>query len=135
MLKIVTTLTHSFSSSLVAIILSILVPLKAVCTVNNILRPFAAHRKRIAHHRPLLLPVERHHLAQIMDQSDQVQPIQFRILFPRPLSRLEGMDDIRQISVRIRLVHQVIEFLQGLPNRCTELAERQPLLVTAFVWE
>lgn len=113
-------------------ILSIGISLKAVLPIDDILGPFTAHGEGVSHHSPLWLSVKGHHLPQVMNQSDQMQPIQIRKLGTSTLCSLECMNDIRQLRIRITFVHQVVEFLQRLPDRGLELWKTQPFLVATF---
>ncbi len=65
----------------------------------------------------LRLPPECHHLANIMDQSGQMEPFLVWMCFPDPFSCLEGMQGVgHDAGIRITLIYQVIQCLQGIQN-------------------
>lgn len=119
-------ITHSLVFGIVAID----VALEAVRPVHDVVRPAAAHRERVANDGPLRLTVEGHHLAQIVDERRQMQPIVLRKLESRSFGCLEGVHNVRQRCVRIGLVHQIVEFLQSFAHGRPEVVEFQPVMAT-----
>lgn len=109
---------------------SIDIIVEAVLPVHNAWSPFAAHWKGIAHDGPLRFAVECHNLAEIVNQTRQVQPVPFRVFVPGTFRRLEGMHYVRQIQVRIGFVDQVVQLFQRFPDVCLEVIELEPLFMT-----
>lgn len=68
------------------------------------------------------------HLAEIVDQAGEVKPVQVRMLLPDGLGGLKRVDDVGHIGVRIALVHEVVQFDQGVLHRHLDLVEPQPIL-------
>ena len=64
-----------------------------------------------------------------MDEPNQLEPLLVRVLSSDPLRGLEGVHDVRKISVGVALIHQLIEHLEGLHHGGLEVVELEPLLV------
>ena len=71
----------------------------------------AAHGESVTHDTPLRLSVESHHLAQVVDEADQVEPVLVRVLLSDPLRCLESVDDVGQVKVGVALVNKIVEHL------------------------
>ena len=72
---------------------------------------------------------KKYYLAQIMDESSELEPFLIRVFSPDPLSSLECMHRVGQIYVWIRFINHVIQFVQGLKNCGLKVIELEPFVV------
>ncbi len=69
------------------------------------------------------------HLAQIVDQPGQMEPGLVRVLFTDFLGSLERMDAVGHVQIWIRLVHNVVEQIQGLHDGGFEVVKLEPFVL------
>lgn len=96
--------------------------------IHDILPPLTTNHESISNNSPLGFIVKSHHFSQIMNETSQMEPVIFRIIFPYPLSSLEGMDYVGNIDIWITFIHQFVKFFQSVPDVGFEMGETQPRL-------
>ena len=57
-----------------------------------------------------------------------MEPVVIRVVGADPLSGLEGVHNVRQFGVRVRLVDQLVQLDQGILDRALERVKLQPFL-------
>lgn len=58
-----------------------------------------------------------------MDQPGEMEPVIIRMVLPDPLGGLEGVHDIRQVRVGVRLVYKVVQLDEGVLDSGLEVVE------------
>lgn len=124
--KLIITLRSNHYFSLVSLVIAIHIALETLRSIDDIFRPFAAHRESVTDHSPLWFTVECHHFAQIVNESGQMEPVFVGEFLACSLSCLKCVNDIGKSDIRIRFVHQIVELLECLTNRCGEVVELEP---------
>ena len=95
---------------------------------DNIRRPRAPHRERVSNDPPLGLAVQAQTLAQVVNESDENHPARVSV-GANCLRGLQQMLDLRQVRIRIAVVHQRIQKLRRFPNRLLSLVEAEVLFL------
>lgn len=96
--------------------------------VDDVVAPLAPDDEGVTDDAPLRLVVEGQHLARVVYQPREVEPVVVRVVLPDAFGRLEGVHDVGDVHVRIALVHQLVETFQGLAHRRLEVVELGPLV-------
>lgn len=90
--------------------------LKGLGAVDNAVVKGTAHGEGIADNIPLATGVEEEEqFAEIVDQARELHPARLAVT-PDGLGGLEEVVDLREGSVRVRLVDERVEFLHGFPD-------------------
>lgn len=69
------------------------------------------------------------HLAQVVDEPRELQPVLVGVGGADALGGLEGVHDVGHRDVGVALVHQRVQLLQRLQDGRLELVELPPVLV------
>ncbi len=90
--------------------------------INDLIGMSATHRKSVADHGPLRLVEKAKHLAHVVHQSYQYEPIRVSV-GANGFGSLQQMLPLVEVSVGVGVVHKGIQKIECFPNRHLFLIE------------
>ena len=91
----------------------------------------AADWEGVPDHAPLGLSPQGHQLPRVVHKPGHLQPLLVRVVLADALRRLEGVEGVGQVDVRVALVHQVVQLLQGFQDGEAAVVQTSPVLQAA----
>ena len=92
--------------------------------VDDLRRPAATHRERVADDRPLRLAEQAENLAEVVHQAGDDEPARL-VGGADGFGGLHRVLDLREIDVGIAVVDERVEKVERLPHRHRLAVERQ----------